>query len=117
MNPVLVDRPVQFPHVCLDGRQDGPVVTVHKHIQGWGVVYLSRVMLLESTRLLPDVVDELAGERGWVPAGQLAERDVRIEELEGRLAELEPVERALVDAAARFERDPEPPPPARRRAA
>lgn len=112
MNPVLVEAPSLFPHACIDGRQDGPVVLTGRELPGFGVVYLSQQMLRDSTRLLPALVEELAGEIGWVAPDHgdavLEDRDRRIAELEGRLAALEPVERALIDAAERFEREPAP---------
>lgn len=109
MNPVLADTPRMFPHVCLDGRQDGPVVLLCNPPDGFwrGSIYASRSMIRDSARLVPAVVEELAGEIGWVSAAdhaaELSKRDLRIADLEGRLAELEPVERALFDAARRFE--------------
>lgn len=99
MEPQLVDVPNLAPHACIDGRQDGPVVLTGLNFRGYGVVYLSRQMLRDCTRLLPAVVEELAGEIGWVAENEhveaLRERDSTIRELEGRLAELAPVERAM----------------------
>lgn len=106
MDATLAETPQHFPHVCLDGRQDGPVVNTNHTIPGYGILYLSRQQLRDYTRLVPEIVVELASEIGWMSAVEHEEtvggRDSKITELEGRLAELEPVERALNAAASRF---------------
>lgn len=121
LEPMLVETPSLYPHMCIDGTQDSPVVDACLRAGNFGRVYLSRRILRDSTRLMPEIVEELAGEIGWVAPemldealklldGQLADSQAKVAELEGRLAELESVERALERAAAKvgLQADDEP---------
>ena len=100
--PMLVDSPRIHPGICLDGNQQACVDTFLEP-PGYGRVYLSRPMVRDAARLFPGLREELAGEILWVDAvahqEAIDERDRRIEELETRLAELLPIERAITRVA------------------
>jgi len=107
--------PVLSPFQCLgDAEVTGPCVSVGMY-RGGGVAYISRRTIRDSARLIPDVIAELASEIGWVApddhAAKVAELEAAVTERDTRLAELEPMERAIARASARWgdtEADDEP---------
>lgn len=101
MESQLVETPRFFPGTCIDGRQDGPVIDTFYEPPGYGRVYLSQTMVRHAALLLGMVDKTDITERDE----KLRKQDRRIAELEGELAELEPVKRALTSAAARYGTD------------
>lgn len=104
---MLTDAPKLTPFKCLDGTAggEGPVVDTLITTRTPGRVYLSGRDVRNAARLLgylePSQGDELRGEMA-AQAALVAERDARISELEGELAELQDVRAAITRAADRW---------------
>lgn len=107
MEMMLVEGPRIRPYVCVDGSQEGPVVDTLLAAVG-GRVYLSPRMVRDAARLYGFVE---RAEHDTVVSALTLRLDVAaqtIVDLEGEVAELQPVRDALIGAAARFgELEPE----------
>lgn len=101
LDPQLVDQCIHFPCFAVDGSQptpQEPAVETHIELVGDYHVYLSKRLVVASARLYGMVDDTELAEAQL----QLVKRDAQIALLEGEIAELEPVRRALTLASNRY---------------
>lgn len=98
MQMLLVDAPSMRPHVCVDGSQTGPLVDTQLTHPTYGRMYWPRRLVLEAARLYGFV----APDEHMEATETVKTLRARVLELEGELAELQPVRDALRGAAARF---------------
>lgn len=98
MEMQLVDGPAVRPFICIDGSQAGPVVDTLITHPAYGRMYWPKRLVIEAGRLYGSVTaDEHA-----VVLATVKELEAKLTELEGRLAEIAPMEQAFLNAAARF---------------
>lgn len=62
----LVDRPNLAPGCTLLGSTTGPVIDCERAMLRGGRPYLGRHEVWAAARLMPDVVEEMAAELGWL---------------------------------------------------
>ena len=91
----LVEAPVLRPFTCVDGSQNGPLVDTLITHRMYGRMYWPTRLVVEAARLLGMVDKEAAAET----EAQLAAARKRLVEVEGELAELQPVAAAIGRAA------------------
>ena len=107
MEMQLVETPAIRPHLCVDGSQAGPVVDTMITHPAYGRMYWPKRLVVEAARLYGMVPRE-EHDAAVEAATGLA---VRVAELEGEVAELQPVRDAISRASSRYEDEPPPPKP------